>query len=458
MFKLECDSTNHAYCFDKEDCNQEPIKKPKLSNSLPLQSKDLIIKTKKIILVDDIKLNLVAFKRSIKKYFPQIFCDVALDASTALEMIKSNKYDLIITDIQMPERSGIWLAKQIRIFDKKLPIIATTSLDPDSLIAEIVEETRGNIIKTRDKCVYFNKCIAKLSSLLYRTIANIIGYFTDDLLYFTKADIENTIEDQNIILVGDKIYNLEAIKMLLTSYGAKITIAKNGLELLKFYKDSIDKSGISFFDIIITDINMGGSDNKFLNKNGDYAASEIRRIERSNSKLRFKTITDCVSLNTIAIIQEIPIIALNGNEKEEYITRLFNFGINDYFIKSRDLDFLARTVAINLNKRKIKTRSNITMEQKITKEQQNNQPKNIIDDLSFLSLPILNLALLKSFDTKTQNDINKLSVVELDEIINTIKLAKQNDDLVQISFLLHKVKGIATTIGAQRLLHCVVEI
>ena len=59
----------------------------------------------------------------------------AVDSEAALEMLDECDPDLIITDIQMPNLSGIDLIRRIRADEKwtHLPIIAMTAFSPDQL-------------------------------------------------------------------------------------------------------------------------------------------------------------------------------------------------------------------------------------------------------------------------------------------------------------------------------------
>ena len=53
--------------------------------------------------------------------------DQASNGKEGVEMVKSNKYDLVIIDIRMPEMDGIEALGKILSRDKKIPIIIYTA-------------------------------------------------------------------------------------------------------------------------------------------------------------------------------------------------------------------------------------------------------------------------------------------------------------------------------------------
>ena len=80
-----------------------------------------------ILVVDDSKTvrNLLAYILKSKKFH----VDTAVDGLVALEKIFSNKYDLVITDINMPRMDGFKLIESIRAEEayQFLPIIVLTT-------------------------------------------------------------------------------------------------------------------------------------------------------------------------------------------------------------------------------------------------------------------------------------------------------------------------------------------
>ena len=62
----------------------------------------------------------------LKEYFQNLDIDVEINynAMTALRHLKSEKFDLVLTDINMSPMSGFELIQEVRSFNKKIKIVA----------------------------------------------------------------------------------------------------------------------------------------------------------------------------------------------------------------------------------------------------------------------------------------------------------------------------------------------
>jgi len=81
---------------------------------------------KQILLVEDVKINQLITQKTLEK--KQIKCITADNGEDAVKYAKQNNFDLILMDLHMPGISGIEATKQIREFNKNVPIIALTAL------------------------------------------------------------------------------------------------------------------------------------------------------------------------------------------------------------------------------------------------------------------------------------------------------------------------------------------
>ncbi|MFD2872183.1 ATP-binding protein [Mucilaginibacter ximonensis] len=88
-----------------------------------------LVNDKYILVADDNKLNVLLAKTILKKW--GIRCDTANDGLEAFDLFKANNYDMVLTDIQMPDMDGLQLTGHIRDFadpaKSKVIIMALTA-------------------------------------------------------------------------------------------------------------------------------------------------------------------------------------------------------------------------------------------------------------------------------------------------------------------------------------------
>src|SRR5215217_6480015 len=79
------------------------------------------------ILVIEDELNVAAFiKKGLQEQAYEV--EVAYDGFTGKSLATQNTYDLIILDVILPNLNGIEVCKQIRVQDKKTPVLMLTAL------------------------------------------------------------------------------------------------------------------------------------------------------------------------------------------------------------------------------------------------------------------------------------------------------------------------------------------
>jgi CheY-like chemotaxis protein len=90
---------------------------------------------KKILIAEDVDFNFILLFEALKPTKAQVIR--AVNGHAALEYCRDNTVDLVLMDIRMPVMDGIEATRQIRLFNKHLPIIAQTAHGEDSDIMEI---------------------------------------------------------------------------------------------------------------------------------------------------------------------------------------------------------------------------------------------------------------------------------------------------------------------------------
>ncbi len=82
-------------------------------------------KQKRILLADDEAIFLKATSNVLRDN--GYICDCATDSDSVLEMLKSNDYDLLISDIKMPGNSDMELVSNISKIAETMPVILVTA-------------------------------------------------------------------------------------------------------------------------------------------------------------------------------------------------------------------------------------------------------------------------------------------------------------------------------------------
>ena len=76
---------------------------------------------------DQVAIDVLAFK--LTNYKQSITVETFLSGELLYEAHISQKFDIILLDIQMPKKNGIEVAEMIRKIDKSVVIVFTTAMD-----------------------------------------------------------------------------------------------------------------------------------------------------------------------------------------------------------------------------------------------------------------------------------------------------------------------------------------
>jgi len=81
----------------------------------------------KLLIIEDEQKTALSLKEGFETNDFKV--DVSFNGEDALELIQNNVYQVIISDIILPQKNGIDVIKQIRLKDIKTPILLLTALD-----------------------------------------------------------------------------------------------------------------------------------------------------------------------------------------------------------------------------------------------------------------------------------------------------------------------------------------
>lgn len=77
----------------------------------------------KILIADDHPIVREGFKQVLSETSDMVVDDEASNGQEVLNLVRKNKYDVILLDISMPGRSGLEILKELRSENPKLPVL-----------------------------------------------------------------------------------------------------------------------------------------------------------------------------------------------------------------------------------------------------------------------------------------------------------------------------------------------
>ncbi|MGK0326159.1 MAG: DNA-binding response OmpR family regulator, partial [Polaribacter sp.] len=152
-------------------------------------------KTKVLLAEDEASLGMIV-KESLETRGFTVFH--AENGEEAFEVYKKENPDILVLDVMMPKKDGFTLAKEIRLDNKKIPIIFLTAKSQTSDVLEGFNHGGNDYLK---KPFSMEELIVRIKSLLNRieTKTNVdaikIGNYSFNL---TKQTLENSLEIQQL--------------------------------------------------------------------------------------------------------------------------------------------------------------------------------------------------------------------------------------------------------------------
>tara|TARA_R110000787_G_scaffold15134_3_gene46814 strand:+ start:23847 stop:26069 length:2223 start_codon:yes stop_codon:yes gene_type:complete len=126
---------------------------------MPQEVDDSILKGVKVLIVEDNRINQIVTQKILEN--KDIICSIAENGEEAVSKIKTNQYDLVLMDINMPVKNGIEAAYEIREFNKTIPIIALTAVEIEEMRNNIYMSGMNDIIVKPYDITKFISCIIK---------------------------------------------------------------------------------------------------------------------------------------------------------------------------------------------------------------------------------------------------------------------------------------------------------
>ncbi|MFV0564679.1 MAG: response regulator [Flavobacteriaceae bacterium] len=132
--------------------------KKQCNTPILLQKND---KEYRILIVDDNKINLLVTKKNIEKV-PNCKSTTCENGPDAIALAKQEHFDLILMDLNMPGMDGFQAAKQIRLFNPTIPIIALTALNSTETTKKVKDSNMDCVITKPYNFTEFQETITRL--------------------------------------------------------------------------------------------------------------------------------------------------------------------------------------------------------------------------------------------------------------------------------------------------------
>ncbi len=219
----------------------------------------------KILVIEDETKTLQLIKEGLEEN--QFEVDIAYDGLLGLTLANRNSYDLIITDIILPELNGINLCKELRAKGNETPILLLTAL---STTEDVILGLDAGADDYLSKPFVFSELLARIRALTRRATGTMrsnknILKFEDITL---DLDAKNVTRAGKVIMLTAKEFNL--MEYFLRNPGrvlSKVELAEKiwditfdtGTNVIEVYMNFLRKKIDRDFDkkLIHTQIGMG---------------------------------------------------------------------------------------------------------------------------------------------------------------------------------------------------------
>lgn len=263
-------------------------------------------KPPKILVVDDSAIMRLIIRKMLEEDGYLVL--EATNGKEAVQTYRKHKPNLVLMDISMPGLDGINATQKIVKYDEDAIIIMVSAMRQRAHVVEaIIKGASDYIIKPIDA--------ERLLQSIHKKVPPPIKAPRKK----EKKSAAKEKEGIKILIVEDRPMNQKLVATMLEKKGWKAMVASNGQEALEI----LEKDD---FSLILMDLEMPEMD-------GYEATKEIRKREKEKEKKR-----------------AMPIIAMTAHDKEEYITKALEVGMESHIVKPIDTGILYTTIEENLKR------------------------------------------------------------------------------------------------------------
>ncbi len=248
---------------------------------------------KRLLLAGNNEEHLAIFRKLLEPL--RVVIDETLDGASALSLIELKRYDLLLTDLDLPILGATELAQRLKDQGRDLPVVAYTSRKH----AEIFRNLSESGI---DACIHMPPALSELLHILKTSLET------------TRKALKESMSGKTVLVVDDLDINRRVIKSMLKKLDVTILEASNGQEALELLEGNN-------CDLLVMDMKMPVLD----------GFETTRRIRSGRGRHR-----------------DLPILGLSGNLDNKSFQMAKLSGMNDCLIKPVKIKLFLQKVSAML--------------------------------------------------------------------------------------------------------------
>nr|WP_235578179.1 response regulator [Pseudorhodoferax sp. Leaf267] len=291
----------------------KPVKRAQLVDALHRLEAKFSQGLRRVLVVEDDERQRDSIRQLLGS--PDVEIATVADAGAALAALADRTFDCMIMDLNLPDLSGYELLEQMAAQDNTSfpPVIVYTGR---SLTREEEQQLRRFSKSIIIKDARSPERLLDEVTLFLHQVESTLPAEAQRLLKMAR-DRDATLEGRTVLVVEDDVRNIFALTSVLEPKGAKIVLARNGIEALSALERS--RAGPdAAIDLVLMDIMMPEMD-------GLTAMREIRKQ---------------------AHWKALPIIALTAKAMRDDQEKSLAAGANDYIAKPLDVEKLLSLVRV----------------------------------------------------------------------------------------------------------------
>jgi signal transduction histidine kinase/DNA-binding response OmpR family regulator len=374
----------------------------------------------RVLVVDDNPSAREILLEALHRFDPNVHAVASADEAMRAILAADGKeaYDIVLTDVGMPDKNGLELASAIAAANlRHVPkvILITALRRDDTPLSSTTTPVAGVLFKPVNQ------------SLLHDTLAKAMTTGSRHRKP-VSARIVPRFDGRKVLLAEDNEINQQIAKELLLATGMQLDIADNG----KIALDMLFNVGPKIYDLILMDLEMP--------EVGGHAAARRIRMDRRFSDL--------------------PIVAMTAHAAAEVKEECLKSGMQDHLAKPISPDEFYRTLArwMTVSDRREHGEHSMALEQRIDGEMDKAEGNEMINEMpdEYVYLTQAGFAVPDTLDRlggdyELLRDILSMVPRVARESIDAFNTAVAVDDLAAAAAAVHALRGMATTVGAMAL-------